>query len=242
MALKLNWCLTCGHGRNFGDQLGPVLLRHFGYDVEWAPPAMAEVISVGSILSKVPGGWRGTVLGSGLIDRKMRRDIRHARVLALRGELTRRHVQVHGRPALGDLGVLVCDLPRDDAEHVAELAVPHYVDHDLIARHPRAATASVLSEPCRLLGAIASARLVITSSLHVLIAADALGVPHVLEPCDRVIGGTWKFDDYASAFGERIVPGQVRLTPHAAMVAKQAELRALVTNLDITKPAAHHPS
>jgi hypothetical protein len=28
--VRVNWCASCGGGRNFGDQLGPILLRHYG--------------------------------------------------------------------------------------------------------------------------------------------------------------------------------------------------------------------
>jgi Polysaccharide pyruvyl transferase len=76
------------------------------------------------------------------------------------------------------------------------------------------------------LGTIAAARLVITSSLHALIAADALGVPHVLELSDKVTGGIYKFNDYGSAFGDRIVPGKERLTDRAVMAQRQEGLRA----------------
>ena len=72
---------------------------------------------------------------------------------------------------------------------------------------------------------MAGASVVYTSSLHALILADALGVPHVLEPHEAVIGGMFKFQDYASAFGEEIRPRQERLTDRAAMAQVQAALR-----------------
>jgi len=229
--LRLNWCAGCGGGHNFGDQLGPILLRHYGIKVEWAKPAQAEIITVGSILSKIPNGWRGIVLGTGFIRRGMTKDLSRAQVLAVRGVLTRRACNLPPSVPLGDLGILVSDLPRDIAPRVPALVIPHYVDHDLAARHPRAALVPITSDPAAILGAIAAADLVISSSLHALIAADALGVPHIVEPHPLVIGGMFKFRDYASAFGERILPGVERLTPRRAMEDRQQELRYLVGTL-----------
>lgn len=217
----MNWCRSCGGGRNFGDQLGPLLFRHYGHTVEWAPPDLADIVTVGSILSKVPNGWTGTVVGTGFIRAGMTKDLRRADVRAVRGHLTRTSARL-GRVPVGDLGVLVVDLPRADVPPVDVLFVPHYVD-DVMAPD-----IAITSEPALLLGAIASAGMVVTSSLHALIAADALGVPHILSPHPSVIGGMWKFDDYASAFDDRIKPGVERLTPRPLMEAKQAELRALL--------------
>lgn len=229
--MKLNWCATCGGGRNFGDQLGPLLLRHYGYTVEWAKPAQAEVISVGSILSKVPHGWRGTVLGSGFIKAGLRRDLSRARVLAVRGPATRDACGLPAKTPLGDLGVLVVDLPRVETPPSGTVVIPHYVDHALADRFPTATLVPITSDPAVILGAVASATLVISSSLHGIIAADALGVPHVLALHPNVHGGMFKFRDYAAAFGERIRPGVRRLTPRDKMAERQELLRGLVARL-----------
>ena len=226
--IRLNWCASCGGGHNFGDQLGPALLRFYGYRVAWARPASASVISVGSILSKVPDGWPGTVLGTGFIRYGLHKDLRRARVLAVRGAATRRACHLPDRTPLGDLGVLVTDLPRTARPPIHELVLPHTVDHDMAARHPGATVIRATDPIPAILGAVASAGIVYTSSLHGLIAADAFGVPHILEPHGDVIGGMFKFNDYASAFGEEITPGAVRLTPRTAMADRQAELRSLV--------------
>jgi len=229
VALKVNWCNTCGHGRNFGDLMTTRLLTHYGIDHEWAPPGRCELIGAGSILSKVPRGWRGTVWGTGFIRQGMWSDLRDARVLAVRGEYTRAHIKVRasqGHMAFGDPGILVVDLPHSPVEPVAVVLVPHYVDQLMVERHPGFRVLDITGPPEHVLGTIAAAGLVITSSLHALIAADALGVPHVLELSDKVTGGIYKFNDYASAFGDRIVPGKERLTDRAVMAQRQEGLRA----------------
>ena len=229
--LRLNWCRGCGGGHNFGDQLGPILLRHFGYEVEWASPATAEIVTAGSILSKVPNGWRGTVLGTGFIRAGMHKDLSRARVLAVRGELTRKACGLPLGTQLGDLGVLVPEVFARGHHEGGAVVAPHYVDHAMVARHPGARVANVVGPPALFVMTISSADLVFTSTLHGLIAADALGVPHVLEPHGDVIGGMFKFQDYASALGQRITPYVERLSPRAAVTERQQELRYLVGTL-----------
>lgn len=224
--MRANWCRSCGAGRNFGDQLTPVLLRHFGHQVTWAPPARAQIVCAGSILSKVPNGWSGIVLGTGFIRAGMRKDLRRARVLAVRGALTRAACRLPTSTPLGDPGILVADL-LGKPEPGGVLAIPHYVDHDLVARHPDATVLDIRSAPVQFVNRVAGASFVYTSSLHALIAADALGIPHALEPHAAVIGGLWKFQDYASAFDTMIQPGVARLTDRHVMAERQAALRSL---------------
>jgi pyruvyltransferase len=204
------------------------LLTHYGIAHEWSPPGRCEFIGAGSILSKIPRGWRGTVWGTGFIRAGMWTDLRDARVLALRGEFTRAHVKMRAQKqpvAFGDPGILVVDLPRGPAEPVPVVLIPHYVDKLMVERWPGVPVCDITGPAEQVLGTIAAAELVVTSSLHALIAADALGVPHILEVSDKVTGGLYKFQDYASAFGDRIVPGQVRLTDRAVMAQRQEGLR-----------------
>ena len=228
MALKVNWCHTCGRGRNFGDQVTTRLLTTYGVVHEWAAPGRCEFIGAGSILSKIPRGWRGSVWGTGFIRSGYYSDLRVAHVYALRGEFTRAHVKMRAQPwpvAFGDPGILVGDLPRRTCEPAAVVLIPHYVDKLMVERHPNVPVVDITASAEQVLGAIASADLVITSSLHALIAADALGVPHVLELSPLVTGGLYKFQDYVSAFGDRIVPGRERLTDRATMALRQNGLR-----------------
>lgn len=233
--MKVNWCRSCGGGSNFGDQLGPVLLRHYGLAVEWAAPADAELVAVGSILSKIPNGWTGTVLGTGFIRRGLRRNLARARVLAVRGRLTREACRLPASTSLGDLGLLVPDLIAGamlDGSGIDVLVAPHVVDRELAGRYPDAEVLDLHRPPLEVIATIARARFVVTSSLHALIAADALGVSWQLEPHPAVHGGLWKFDDYATSVGRRrIVVGSPSLSPRAAVLERQAALRELVGQL-----------
>lgn len=99
----------CAQGKNFGDMLTPWIWRKVhGEVLEWAPLPSADLVAVGSLVEGIPQGWRGTVLGPGLMFEGSRRDLRAARVLALRGPLTRERVELVGEePVLADPGLLL---------------------------------------------------------------------------------------------------------------------------------------
>ena len=226
--MKTYWCRTCGRGgSNFGDALGPRLLSTVGIKTEWAAPPQAQLVTVGSVLGKFKPNWRGTVWGTGFIEEGPKNPIPSAKVVSVRGELSRERAGLSTRIALGDPGVLASDLaPSVVTPSEKIVIVPHYVDHEMEARHPDAPIGDIDGDPDDLLEMIAASDGVITSSLHALIAADSLGIPHVWEPCERVTGGAFKFNDYLSVFGETITPGKERLTSRHLMTEKQTEVRA----------------
>lgn len=232
-----HWCRHCGGGANFGDQLAPALFARWGIDIAYAEPRAARLFSVGSLLSRVPLGYRGTIFGTGFIAARHWADLRDARVLAVRGKLSLERINglqlgLNGTPALGDPGILVEDLlPATPVYAGRALVVPHYVDEAIRDRHPRAELLRITTPPPAFVAAIAVADVVYTSSLHALIAADALGIPHVWEPHREVIGGPFKFRDYTSALGETIVPGVRRLSDRRRMRQAQDRLRGLIPEL-----------
>lgn len=235
MTTGLFWYRGSGvEQHNFGDSIAPHLVRGLaGLEPVWQAMPGADLVTIGSVMSKVPDGWPGIVLGTGTIRSGLVRDLRRAIVLCLRGERTREACLPSGNPTLGDPGILAPDLfpavrplPRHDV-----VIVPHYIDHEMARRYPKAVRVDILADHRTVLAGIASAKLVVTSSLHALVAADALGVPQVLEPHPAVIGGLWKFEDYVSAFGLSIQPNTTRLTPRPLMTERQNALRACFRGL-----------
>src|SRR5688572_10487213 len=106
--MKVYWH-ECGHKHgNFGDKLTPVLLDYFGVTCEWSPPERAELIGIGSLLHKIPLRFSGIVWSTGALYGDERPDLSKARVLALRGKLTRSQVANHvaATVCLGDGGLL----------------------------------------------------------------------------------------------------------------------------------------
>lgn len=229
--MKAYWCEHCGGGRNFGDQLTPLLLAHFGIPFEWAPGKDADLVMVGSVLSAVPNRWRGTVLGTGFIQAGMARDLRRARIISVRGDWTRRAAHLPRHTPLGELGVLAPLLTDAVGPPTAALVIPHYVDHLLANRHPEAALMPITSDPLALIAAVRATGIVYTSSLHGLVLADSLGIPHIWEPHEEVRGGRFKFADYASALDESIRPGVERLSDPGAMADLQRRALAWIGTL-----------
>lgn len=216
---------------NFGDDISRVLLEHYGFQVVWSEPATAQLVMAGSVMRRL-SGTSVTILGTGTQHPSFTGDLSSANVLAVRGRLTRRVCGLPDHTPVGDPGILVADLPFPRRRRRSgKTIVPHYADQRLRRNNPRAWCVNIQGPVERVLSEIASARVVLSSSLHALVAADALGVPHVWTPSPKVVGKWWKFQDYASAFGELIEPGVERLTPRAKMAERQAELRELIESI-----------
>jgi pyruvyltransferase len=151
---------------------------------------------------------------------------------AVRGELSASRV---GSPlsCLGDPGILaslLIDRARDKMIEVA--VVPHRVDSEWLASRLPARKHWQVVNPEQpvfdVLEKIAAAELVIASSLHGLIVADAFGVPCIwIEPHNRIAYDSYfKFDDYASS---RRQPFNTRLTYDRAFSLSVDEMAAVAT-------------
>lgn len=200
---------------NFGDQLSPRLIAAlFGVRVTHASFSTADLVSVGSLLESLARSsnhLRPHVWGTGFIEAGGHWDGPEIVPNAVRGELTLERLsnQLEGPVALGDPGLLApLAFPRAPAPAAAPISVvPHYVDFD----DPQVREATEGRSDVRVINVrhdvetvvsqIAGSRLVLSSSLHGLIVADAYGVPNQWTPIsERLIGGSYKFEDYYSAF------------------------------------------
>lgn len=205
------------HG-NFGDEITiPILDRLFGIEALPVGLKHAELLGAGSILEFYawrigrPPAWKRLlwprdlhVWGTGtLFDQHEISWPQRLRFHALRGALTAERVGVTSI-ALGDPGILSSRLIRrpEKDRHVA--AIPHFVDKRNLPAVPKHWRVVDPEQPVDdVLTQIASAELVVSSSLHGLIAADSFGIPCVWI---SFLGGqpdspTHKFLDYASARG-----------------------------------------
>lgn len=203
---------------NFGDLLTPLILAYYGINVIhrelWRRP---RIIGVGSLLHLIPNGYRGRIVGSGLIEDQSH-PLPHAKIAAVRGELTRHRIGAPVATALGDPGLLVSALATRRPRPTCRLGiVPHFADADdaRVAIWARAHAGEVViidvtRDPIDVLEAIAGCEYVLSSSLHGLIAADSLGIPNGWVALSRrVRGGDFKFCDYYSALGTEAEPLQV---------------------------------
>jgi pyruvyltransferase len=224
--MRAFWWRPLGDWRNFGDELTPLLLRRLcGIEVEWVPAAYASIVVAGSIGTMLPRRFTGTVLGIGLA-RPVSIDLAFARVLALRGRLTRdlaKHVDIHEPIALGDPGLLADTIvPPPPLEHPLGI-VPHWQDASLRKRYPKAHLIDVRRPPLEVIAAIGSCARIISSSLHGIVVADSYGIPRRWEPHARTQGDGFKFRDHATVVGP-FEPGQWATADHAAVHDAKAQL------------------
>lgn len=214
---------------NFGDELTSLLCdRLFDRATVAVPLAQAELLGVGSILDawyryRLGLTWRQRV--KGLIRNGVTRPARDLHVWgtgamltdstlewpqrlhfhAVRGELTAGRLGQLAPQVLGDPGILVAAAvtqPKTPTKRVA--LVPHFVDEKWVAELPLPAHWQVVHtdrDAVDTITSIASSELVISSSLHGLITADAYGIPCIWARShnDLYKRSDFKFDDHATA-------------------------------------------
>lgn len=199
---------------NFGDRLTPVLLEHYGFTPIHDRADRAQLLVLGSLLQGVPEDYSGNILGTGLI-RDERRSFNYAKIWAVRGELTRDRIGAPSGTPLGDPGLLSSHLISSRMPKSYALGiVPHYIDKNdvrvvAIARRlgHNVKLIDVQRAPVKVLKDIDRCESILSSSLHGVIAADALNIPNAwIQLSDRVTGGGFKFYDYATAIGRNIRP------------------------------------
>jgi len=201
---------------NFGDDLTPMLLPRYGMVALHRSPRAAQLIGVGSLLEFVSSDYAGAIWGTGLMH-----DAAHAlpaaTVLAVRGPLTAERIGMHTEPAYGDPGLLVArHVPRPVGDgRIAVVPHGHHRSHPRLHRLIRQAgdearTVDVHRRALPAVRDIAAARVVLTTSLHGLITADAYGIPAVWTTLAPALGGgDFKFRDYEAA----VTPGRTRYRP-----------------------------
>ena len=201
--------------KNFGDLVTPMLLKRYGFTPVHSYPNEAKVFSCGSLLEKVPADFTGIILGTGFMHADSTRSLRQARILAVRGELTRNNLGAPRETVLGDPGLLVARFLTGRRKKRYTLGVvPHYVDKKdkRIRKFCEKYSHEVLfidvqRDPLAVLRQIDQCNFILSSSLHGLVFADSLGIPNVwMVLSDQVRGKGFKFHDYNSALMKKQNP------------------------------------
>jgi pyruvyltransferase len=243
---------------NFGDLLTPVLLRHYGFTpvhVSLKDPLSHDtIVSAGSTLGWLPSDFRGFVVGTGFMCPADGHALPNAKILALRGELTKELAQVPGKIVLGDPGLLANQLVPSNITKKYDLGIiPHAAEcarniwRDKIESNVRDNRRVLIIDPRRfphlVLRDIAQCDHIVSSSLHGLISADALGIPNGWISFDENLLNRFKFDDYYSALGinrtRMVIHSRPSINtllsftqrPVAAIQQRQNELDFCFTNL-----------
>lgn len=133
--------------------------------------------------------------------------------LALRGKLSQKCVEkVIGKtisPLLGDGGILTPMLFEENIDKKYKVGlIPHFREKNsnlvevIKQAVPGIHVIDLQEEPMNVIRDIASCEILYSSSLHGLVLADAFRIPNIrIHLSDAPLGGTFKFDDYYSAYG-----------------------------------------
>lgn len=179
-----------------------------------------NITGSGSIIQDIPVYYNGHIWGSGLINEYQRASFPYANILAVRGDLTRNRIEqtknssTDQLPAIGDTGLLI---NRLYPEHVRTNAnprkyivgfIPHYVDNDneelswFLRKNDWAVSIDICDRLDNIVNRMSECDFILSSSLHGIVFADALGIPSGwMRLSDKLSGGSFKFRDYYSAFG-----------------------------------------
>ena len=210
--------MTARGGRpfsNFGDELSRRVVGEVsGRRVRWAPPESARVIAIGSVLEHVAAVDRpGLIWGTGLRRPEFPpapwADRRSAQFLAVRGALTRDALGLPEQLPLGDPGLLVRTFVRPSRRSRGVVVIPHFLAFNSSAARRQLAAARAeglrVVPPSahwgRVCEEVAEADLVLSSSLHGMVIADALDRPVQLVSFADTVEPAFKFADYQTLYG-----------------------------------------
>ena len=206
--------------QNFGDEMTPAVLGVLGIPAKWAAPDQAELIAVGSIIEYVAkrSDAKPMVWGSGLREptSEHTRDAVREQMgtfLAVRGPRSLNWLGLPSDLPFGDPGVFAPELlKRAPKRRTGTLIIPHF--RTWSTREGLALLESFRSAGFRVMPpavaveeaitTIASSDFVVSSSLHGVIVANALGVPAqaVLPPRSKRAEPTHKYEDYFASVGD----------------------------------------
>lgn len=232
---------------NFGDELSlPLLERLFEVKAIPVPMQKAELLAAGSILDAYCRARPSRrflvnmlsrrdplhVWGSGfMLEQSSEKWPRALAVHAVRGQMSATRISGFSGP-IGDPGILVSRIVQKPTIPSASVClIPHFVDEEFVnalelpphwrVTHPDGETLDVIAE-------IASAELVVSSSLHGLIVADSFGIPAVWASSINGLYGNshYKFFDHASA---RKAPFNTTQAYLDLVQMNEQELRSLAT-------------
>lgn len=172
-------------------------------------------------------------------------------IYALRGHLSHSTLKKNGINSrdvpLGDPGYVLPGLlgiKRSVIPRYKVGLVCHYVDryHPVLLRmmtEPDVIDLNVHAAPDVFLKNMAECEVVISTSLHGLVFAEALGIPSLwVKASEAIIGGEFKFQDwYSTTSLPQLAPHLLRSDDTAMKLANRAEIRESAINVESLKDA-----
>lgn len=206
---------------NYGDALNDMLLsKVLGEDsFLWRPQELCDFTGIGSVLNTVIRRSRASgvvVWGSGLRhELESDQDFSgtgRLRYLALRGKFSASALKCSSDVVFGDPGLLVAILAKSTVEKRVDLLfIPHF--SFLFKKESKKILMALRQRGFEIIypfddvneisNRIGQSRLVVSSAMHALISADALGVPAIRLVDESDQESEFKFRDYASGINDR---------------------------------------
>ncbi|MEM7320909.1 MAG: polysaccharide pyruvyl transferase family protein [Pseudomonadota bacterium] len=203
---------------NFGDALSPLIVAQMsGRSVVHARPGQCDILALGSLLKVMQrnhrvaraDGTRPVIWGAGVLQAIPTGFVDHVDIALVRGPVTAALLGLETN-SFGDPGLLADRLLADRPSRQDRIAfVPHHSmmdDPDVLALANTEAALDLIgpeTDPLDVCARIASARHVVSASLHGLVLADAFGVPSTwLSPGTQ---SRLKYHDYAASIGRPLI-------------------------------------
>lgn len=203
---------------NFGDLLTPIILKYYGFTPIFAYPQKAQAIIVGTIIEILDSDFSGYILGSGWT-RDQNKEYKHAKILGLRGYLSKQNLNVHENITIGDPGLLISNIfnfPKSTKfilgiiPHESEindyriLKIKQKLGNDCTIISPRD------KNPINVLMKINACKYIVSSSLHGLIVSDSYEIPNGRIKINEIDNSdSYKFKDYYSSINEQLNTYQI---------------------------------
>jgi len=216
--------------KNFGDLLTKYWIEKLtGAKVEWTECSKADLFGCGSIINGIPCGFKGAILGSGMMyASESRPDLKGADIRALRGPLTAFRMEVKDVP-YGDMGLLFyLNRPTAVRKKYARGYLSHYAVPIEGRVSPLHHLINIQAGIEAVVGEVVKCERLVSSSLHGIILADALGIENKWIDEVAVAGEGFKFRDYAASLGEEIHSGVWRLGNQERVAKIAKRLREIV--------------
>lgn len=221
---------------NFGDVLNLyVLQRIFNIPVKYGTKRTGEILCIGSLADMLLKQKNKLymprkpllVFGSGFISehdysRYYEKINRKVNILALRGLKTKKRMEkaiscnLDNIP-LGDPGLLaslLIDTSQIKKKYEAGIICHFDDDNELTKNNIKLSNykfIDIRKNPIQFLREILECKVIFSSAMHGLIAADSFGIPNQrLIFSDKLLGGDYKFDDYYSIY-QRNIPTPIDL-------------------------------
>lgn len=229
--------ITINPEKNWGDMISYLIIKYFSKsekfspaDVHWYDPNGVQPFKNGKILA-IGSAMLFTkpddlVWGAGVI-REGEVGVTPKKVYAVRGPLTRSQMmkkgievpEVYGDPAL--LFPRIYDPSRVVAKKWKLGIIAHYIDYtdpNVVARlneleEQGVRIINITAGAFHFIDELVSCEMVVSSTLHGLIMADAYSIPNArIKLTDKITGGDFKYLDYYQSIGRDHIANIIDVT------------------------------